>query len=291
MVCSAAALAGCGGGTGTSVSAEPIGFEELSQAAATSADATTGRFAFSVEASMPGAADTFMLGGEGAFDATADRARFSFDLGSLAKLLGEFFGGIPASDWPDFDDRSAWRLEGIQDGDVSYVRLPALTSDLPAGKSWVRADTASELETRGLDLGEFKQFGGEDRRKLLDYLRAAAGKIETVGTEELRGASATHYRATVDLAEYRKLVPPSERDEPGSFLADTVPADAAEVPVDFWLDDEGLVRKLEMSFTATQPGASEASTASLMFELWDYGEAVDIELPPPAQVVDAAVLD
>jgi hypothetical protein len=29
----------------------------------------------------------------------------------------------------------------------------------------------------------------------------------------------------------------------------------------------------------------------MTFELWDYGKTVDIDLPPAAQVVDAASLD
>jgi hypothetical protein len=288
----AGVLAGCSGGAESSVTdGEPISFEQLSEAAASSADVNTGVFAFSFEASMQGTEETFAFRGEGAFDAAAEQARFSFDLASLAKLLGEFFGGYPVSGWPDFDDPSAWRLEAIQDGNSSYVRFPALASELPAGKSWVRAETASELKVQGLDFTQFKQFGREDRRKLLDHLRAASGEIETVGMEELRGVSTTHYRATVDLAEYAKLAPPSERSDSGSFLGDTLPAGGAEAPVDFWLDEEGLVRKLEMSFAATQPGTTEETTASLTFELWGYGEPVEVELPPPAQVVDASALD
>lgn len=284
LLAALAAAAGCGGGSGTSVTGEPISLVQLSRAATTSADAPSGRFAFSFEASMPGSDETFAFAGEGAFDAAGKRAQLSFDLASLAKLLGkEFFGGIPVSGWPYFDDPSAWQLEAVQDGDVSYVRLPALSSQLPAGKSWVRADAASKVKAQGLDLTQFKQFDGEDRHKMLDYLRAAAGEIETVGVEEVRGDSTTHYRATIDLAKYAMLTPPSER---GALLGDVLPADGAELPVDLWLDEQGLVRKLAMSLTATPPGATEESTASMTFELWDFGEAVAIELPPADEVVD-----
>ena len=286
-----AAAAGCGGGSGTAVTGEPLDLAQLSQAATTSADATSGRFAFRFEASLPETDEPFAFGGEGAFDAAAGRGRFSFDFSSLAKLLGkEFFGGIPVSGWPDFDEPGAWQLEAIQDRDVSYVRFPALSSQLPAGKSWVRADAASKVKAQGLDLTQFKQFDREDRAKMLDYLRAASGEIETVGTEELRGTPTTHYRATVDLAKHAALAPLSERDGPGSFLGDTLPADGAEAPVDFWLDEQGLIRKLEMSFAATQPGTTDEATGSVTFELWDYGEPVAIELPPADEVVDESAL-
>jgi hypothetical protein len=277
-----AVAAGCGGGSGTAVDGEPISLARLSQAATASAEASSGRFAFSFEASMPDSDEAFAFAGEGAFDAAAKRARFSFDFSSLAKLLGkEFFGGIPVSGWPDFDEPGAWQLEAVQDGDVSYVRFPPLASQLSAGKTWVRADAASKVKAQGLDLTPFKQFDGEDRSKVLDYLRAAAGEIETVGTEELRGMSTTHYRATVDLSSYAKLAPSSE---PGSFLRDALPTDGAGLPVDFWLDGQGLIRKLEMSLEA------EGKAASMVFELWDYGEAVAIDLPPADEVVDESAL-
>jgi hypothetical protein len=280
-----AVAAGCGGGSGTSAAGESIGLAQLSRAAATSADASSGRFAFSFEASMPDSDEAFAFAGEGAFDAASRRGSFSFDFSSIAKLLGKgFFGGIPVSGWPDFDEPGAWQLEAIQDGDVSYVRFPALDSQLPAGKSWVRADAASTVKAQGLDLTPFKQFDGEDRAEMLDYLRAAAGEIETVGTEELRGTSTTHYRATVDLEKYASLARPSERDDPDSFLGKALPTDGADIPVDVWLDGQGFVRKLEMTLTADE------GTASMDFELWDYGQAVAIELPPADEVIDESAL-
>jgi hypothetical protein len=64
-----------------------------------------------------------------------------------------------------------------------------------------------------------------------------------------------------------------------------------EIPVDVWLDELGLVRRLDMSFTATQPGTTDSVQAAMTFELYDYGKVVDLELPPAAEVVDAASLD
>lgn len=63
-----------------------------------------------------------------------------------------------------------------------------------------------------------------------------------------------------------------------------------EIPVDVWLDESGLVRKLTMAFSSTQPGTSGSSDASMTFEIYDYGEDVAIELPPASQVVDASAV-
>ena len=62
------------------------------------------------------------------------------------------------------------------------------------------------------------------------------------------------------------------------------------MPVDVWLDASGLVRKLSMSFEATEASTSRSSEVAMSFELWDYGQDVDIELPPASQVVDASSL-
>jgi hypothetical protein len=291
---SVGALAGCGGGSESSVTGgEPISFEQLSQAAAASADATTGRFSFSLEMTMPGTAKPFAFAGDGAFDATANRAALSLDFSSFAELLGGMFAGLagPSADAPDFGDPEAWEIEAVQDGDVMYMRFPAMDPQLPAGKSWVRMDLGEAARGQGFDFSELQELTDNDPRKMLEFLRAASDEIETVGTEELRGVSTTHYRATVNLADYDKLVPADKREELRSMFGEMVEQTGlGEMPVDVWLDDFGLVRRFDMSFAATQPGTTESVEASMTFELYDYGKAVDVQPPPAAEVVDASAL-
>lgn len=58
-----------------------------------------------------------------------------------------------------------------------------------------------------------------------------------------------------------------------------------------WLDGDGLVRRLSLAPTATSPGISESGSASMSFELWDYGEDVVIDVPPAFEVVEVSALD
>jgi hypothetical protein len=294
MLGGVAVLAGCGGGGGTTVSGEPISFEQLSRAATSSAEAKSGRFGFALEMSMPGTDKPFAFDGEGAFDASSNRAHLTFDFASFAELLGGLFSGFagPGAQAPDFGDPSAWKIEAVQDGDVMYMQFPAMASELPEGKSWVRMAAGETAETQGFDFSQLEDFTKNDPRKALGFLRAASDRVETVGTEELRGATTTHYRATVNLAEYEKLVPASEREELGSIAGELVEQSGLDdLPVDIWLDEDGLVRQLVMSFSATQPGTTQTVNGSMTFELWDYGKTVDIDVPPLADVVDAASLD
>jgi len=280
----AALAAGCGGG-GTVVAGEPITFGELARAATTSADATTGRFGFSMEMTFPGADEPFSFTGDGAFDTSASRASLTIDMSSFASLLGAFFPGAAGAGGPDLDDPDAWKIEAVQDGFVMYMRFPAVADQLPAGKSWVRMDLRQAGSAQGIDLEQLQRFTSNDPREILDYLRAVSGEIETVGTEELRGAETTHYYAIVDLLRYEKLAPSADRAKLRSLLGEVVEQSGlGKIPVDVWVDELGLVRKLTTAFSATQPGTSEQATMSMSFELYDYGKDVDIELPPAAQV-------
>lgn len=284
---------GCGGDDSSSgVSGEPISFERLAQSASTSAEATSGRFSFDMSMSFPGTDEPFALSGEGAFDEASGRASFAVDMSSFAKLLGGLVAGLAgpnAKDLPDFDDPAGWKIDVVQDGDGGYVRFPALDEQLPDGKTWIRGDTG-DVSAGGVDFDEFEQFARTDPRDLLDSLRAVTSTVETVGLEQLRGVETTHYRAVIDPAELGKLA--GAEQEKSQSLVDQLTAQSGlgPIPVDVWIDDAGLVRKLSMAFEATEPGTSESSAVSMSFELWDYGEAVAIALPPASDVVDASAV-
>ena len=284
---------GCGGSSSPTAGVEPISFEQLAQSASTSADATSGRFSFDLSLTFPGVDEQFAFSGEGAFDEPSGRASFAVDMSSFAKLLGGFvtgLGGAKASGLPDFDDPAGWRIDVVQDGTVGYVRFPALDGQLPAGKTWIRGD-ADGPSTSGFDFGELEQFAESDPRDVLGALRAVTSEVETVGSDQLRGVETTHYRATVDPAELAKLASGRDRTEAQSLVDQlSTQAGVGPFPVDVWLDASGLVRKLSLSVEATEPNTSQSSEVSMSFELWDYGQAVDIELPPASQVVDASSL-
>jgi hypothetical protein len=284
---------GCGGGGGstTAVTGGTIGFEQLASAADESANAASGRFAFELAASFPGGDEPFSFAGEGAFDAESDRASIEVDLSSLAAILAGFVAGLGAptneADLPDFDDPDAWLIQAIQDGDVSYVRFPAFDDQLPDGKTWIRSNGGANVG--GLDVD---QFTSADPRTMLEFLRGVSGEIETVGVEELRGVPVTHYRALIDPLEYEQNVPAEKREELKE-LAEQFSAQTGltTIPVDVWLDANGLVRKLAFDFAGTDPSTAKETSASLSFEIWDFGEDVEISLPPASAVVDESELD
>lgn len=285
-------LAGCSGGSDPASTAEPISFEQLAQSASSSADASTGRFSFGLSLAFPGTDEPFALSGEGAFDEAAGRASFAVDMSAFAKLLGGLFAGLAGSSAqgaPDFDDPAGWKIEVVRDGDVAYLRFPAFDERLPEGKSWIRSD--GESVRTDFDFDQFEQFAQSDPRDVLESLRGVTSELDVVGTETLRGVSTTHYRAVVDPLELAAKAAQGRSEKAESLVDElTSQSGVSEIPLDVWIDDSGLVRKLSMAFSAKDGTTGQSGDVALAFELWDYDEPVDIELPPASQVVDASAV-
>jgi hypothetical protein len=284
--------AACGG---TSVSAPPpVPLTDLTGVATASAAADSASFELTLGTSLGD--QELTIGASGAFDGASDRARLTFDMSALAQLfggLGSAFGASPG-DLEGFDDPESWQLEAIQDGRVVYLRFPLLRSELPEGKEWIRVDAEALAAQKGaeLDLGQLGSVGSTDPRSVLEALKAVSGPLETVGREEIRGTETTHYRTTLDPA---KIADEVERagtadDVLGSFQDALAQAGLESIPVDVWVDDEGLLRRMQIDIAATQAGLAGPTSMRLTFELFDYGADVDVTPPPAELVVDATAL-
>jgi LppX_LprAFG lipoprotein len=276
-------LAGCAAGPGGPE------IDDLAQVADASASADTASFELTLEQEL--GSQTFSLSADGAFDTARKRARLALDLSSIAELFSSFGAafGAKQDDLEELGDPAKWRLEAIQDGTRFYVSSPLFESALPAGKTWISGDLEEIGRERGFDLGQVGAFGKSDPRDMLDVLRAASGDLEVVGEEEIRGVSTTHYRTTLDADELRTQLAKTEAQGVADGFADSIAsAGLKEVPIDVWVDEDSLLRRLEMSLTLEQLGAAAESSFSM--DLFDYGEPVDVTPPPPAQVADVTEL-
>jgi len=258
--------------------------------AQTSAAADSAQFSLEARVAVPGIDKKLAFSAEGGFDTPAKRSQMSVDLSSVAELMKGFASGFGGTVTGDLGSPEDWKLEVIQDGDVAYVHFPLLAKQLPAGKTWVKGD-AKTLSSA--DTGQLKQFGslaGTDPRDIFGMLKAVSGSIEAVGTDEIRGVETSHYRATIDTAKLEKLVPAAQRQSLGGLDQSVQQSGLTEIPLEIWIDSEQRVRKLSIDVDAKQPGTPMSMKASLVVELYDYGKALDLELPPADQVADAATL-
>jgi hypothetical protein len=270
-VLGAAALlaSGCGGGPGE--------LDLLASAAERTEDAGSARFELAMGMTMGGRAAEATA--TGAFDNASRRATMSMDLGGFAQAFGQAPGG------PE-----ALRMDMVLDGTVAYMRFPLVTAMLPGAKPWLRLDLVELSKREGLDLGQIQSFSDSDPRRTLDYLRVVSGEIRTVGQERVRGVATTHYRAAVDLRKYPDVVPDEQRElvrKATDKLVEQLGVGA--VPVDVWVDGDGLVRRIALEFDSGAAAGASLATAVRM-DLYDYGAPVDVALPAATEVTDLAAL-
>jgi hypothetical protein len=161
-------------------------------------------------------------------------------------------------------------------GGVLYLSLDALRARASAsmpqleGKEWLKLDP--ELFGQG-------QIGQSDPNGSLDALRGAASDVERVGTEEVRGTRATHYRVTIDVEQAIANAPEDQREVVrGSVAA----LGSGTIPADVWVDGKGRLRKMRLRVSGSLTGA----TGTVGFEYFDLGARASVKEPPAGEVVD-----
>lgn len=239
--------------------------------AAPEAVAEAGSARFEMTVSVDGGAEgelSFLA--TGAFDTAAQRLQLELDLGEALAGLDPEGMGLPGLDEP---------MEVIVDGATTYVRIPFLSS-MTGTSGWLSA-SAEDLGASADQLG----FGAgtTDPSQLLEALRGVADDVEAAGQEDVRGVPTTRYTATVDLDAAADVVPADQRER---FEAELhALGDLGALPVEVWIDADGLVRRLVLDVSGVAPQGQLPGKAQIAMELFDYGEPVEIDLPPADQVV------
>lgn len=282
-----AVAAGCGESATTDAGPAPL--RSLTGVAAASREASSGRFELELVQSFGG--QDLTMTAEGAFDTAAQRSELSFDMSALAKLLGglgQAFGA-GSSDLEGFDDPANWKLDAVQDGTVVYFRFPLLASKLPDGKEWIRADAAQLAQQRGVDLDQLGSFASVDPRDALTALEAVTGGLVVVGREDVRDVATTHYTASIDPAKIAGQSGASG-DVLASFRQALAQLGLTAVPIQVWVDDEGLVRRFVIDVAMTPQGAADEARMTMTLDVFDYGTPVSVDLPAAGDVAELTEL-
>jgi hypothetical protein len=261
LVATAAVLAGCG--------AQSV-LDPVAAAATKSQSAGGARISMRLTVDAPVVGSTVVTA-DGAFD--QQQGQLTLDLSDLlAKLPTQLSAG----------DGQIKTIYTNENGDpILYVGASFLANALAGGKQWVRIDLAHAASSAGIDLSQILGQAGGNPADVLAMLRAS-GEVTTVGPDTVDGTAVTHYHATIDLekALTQKGIP---HDAVQRLLDSGAPT---TLPVDVWIgDDDGLVRQVETSYSATTSGGT--ATASLSLKLSDWGTPVSVEAPPADQVFEA----
>ena len=139
-----------------------------------------------------------------------------------------------------------------------YLRSPLFSLLLPTGKTWIELDLSKGATAGGIDLGSLL---AQDPTDALDALQSASTVTE-VGTVQLGGAPATHYKATVKKTS-------------GSTKGGGV--------YDVWVGDDGYIHRVRTIVAGSSGSASGAVAATST--LSGFGDPVTVTVPPASQTV------
>lgn len=166
-----------------------------------------------------------------------------------------------------------------------YMHAPATPqlAQVTHGKPWMKIDMSRMLGSMGLSS---LPTSGTDPSQFVDYLRAVGTHTKQLGTATVRGVPTTHYRSTIDLDRYAKLVPPAQRAGAAHGIAALESALGSHtLPVDVWIDGQHRLR--QMSMTMAECAAGQRLSMQLTMALYDYGQQAKPQLPSAAQTYDA----
>ncbi len=231
-----------------------------------------GRLSFvgTPESEMPGEVSIVF---SGAYDLNADATEFSMDLSGIVDALPEAEMALMAGFFSE-------PMQTISIGDQSWMKWGLFSMFTGGEDAWIEGEAS--------DVGEavdITGLGGGSPVEMLDALADADAVIEVVGAEDLRGVTTTHYRAIVDPVA---LVDSMSADDQESLATDLGGIPNAEFPMEFWLDENGLVHRFMMDFS--DPGilgedSTDVESAEFVFDMWDHGADIVISPPPADEVV------
>jgi hypothetical protein len=171
-------------------------------------------------------------------------------------------------------------FEAILDADAGdmYVQYSKeIGIELPPGKSW--------MHIRDESLQGFQQ--SNDPSQMVAYLNAA-GELDRVGEEQVRGVDTVRYSATIDVEKAAQNVGGGMGEDLKKSLEGLKELGIREIPMDVWIDDDSYLRRLDLDWEL--PG-KKGARMQVELELWDFGEPVDVRLPPESKVVEQEDLE
>ena len=267
-----AVLSGCGAADKVRAAADPV-----EEAVAATAKAGGARVAMRVGIDAPEAPKGAAFTADGILDIARGEMQMTIDMSSLAGALGDA-GSAP--DPADLD------MEMRLVDEVMYMRMDLLAGVLPDGKRWIKLDTREIGKSLGIDMSQLSQYN--DPTQMLKYLREA-GSVERVGRARVRGTSTTHYRAQIDIGKALKQLSGSAMSSEALSALDEITG-GGTLPVEVWIDDANLVRRMELKMSAAGEQKAPVFSMSLQMDLYDYGTSVSVDVPPAAEVADGSKL-
>lgn len=266
--------------TTTSTADEPEASGDLARlqaAMSDSAEASPSRIEGAISVQLPDGEAAEMPMSMKVDPETGDSS-MSMDMAAMAQATGE------TDDIPPEMAEMMGSMEVREIGDTVYLSFPFFTAFLGAETEWVSMPAEDEDMADEMTSGPTPDNPGH----FLESFSDTDGTVEELGSEEIRGISATHYRLTVDEDWQDEL-----SEEELSELDEQGPLPDSSFPIDLWVGEDGLVHRMSIDIQAEDFAGTEGDEIegmSMTFDFFDFGESVTIEAPPADQVTDISDL-
>lgn len=288
-------LAACGSTTETTTTSEPADVVTtttstttppaadasgvLAEALASTADFNSGQMEGSFEiVGIEGlaSAGSILMPFSGAFDNEAGIFTFTMDMSGMAGDLGS---DVPAELADMFGV-----MEVRQFGDTTYMSWPFF-SFLGVQTDWISMPT----EESGATTADFAGAAPGNPGDFLSYFGDTDASVTEIGRETVRGVETTHFLAVFDTEKLLAEATPEERAE----IEAQGPIPLEEMPMDIWIGDDGLVYRyvVQMSGDTVADSDQGFEQMTMTFEMFDWGESIDVEEPSPDEVTEGSELD
>jgi len=251
------------------------GPDTLANAVAATRAVDRARFELRTTVAQAGQELTFVH--RGAFDDRGGRVQAEADMTDAAATL-EAAGQPLDGDWSQ-------PTRMVVAGETVYSQLGPMAEELgreptdwtSAGLVAVMSQGATDNDTLALALDP---LGPLD---LLQHTVLEIGPAGGNGEASVRGEPAEHLRAMLALggATPDGATEPS----PGSFEGRLRAAGVESLPVDVWIDGDGVVRRLVVRLDASMAGGTGGSSLTTTFDLYDVNGDIEVEVPDPGDVV------
>lgn len=181
-------------------------------------------------------------------------------------------------------DAAAMRI--VVDGAVAYLwRADGVGVVSPSG--WIGAPAAGHDEA----LAEMRAMGFLPDLVAYVAILVGADRLRFETAEVLDGARVDRYRTTVLLDSVTDRLPPDRADAVGAvvdelttLISQTGGSAAVSLPAVIWLDEAGALRRYQLDLPVDHDAFGPGATARVVFDLYDYGEPIDIAVPDPSEV-------
>ena len=189
---------------------------------------------------------------------------------------------------------STLRIDEIFKWPAIYMKLPTvIASNLPGGggKPWLKIDVTKVAAAAGVPgLSSLANNpAASDPSQLLQYLRAVSGNVSRLGKGQVGGIATTRYSATIELNKVPNTLPEASRAAARQSVGTLATMlGKTTLPVEVWIDNQNLVRRMRMSYGLSSGG--KPATIDMTLEIPEYGPQPTPVLPPAGQVSDASSL-